>query len=135
MDTTNKYVEMCRAAEEIQKLWKPQAGDFLFNPKFTGGLEVGVGVLKNVRTFKPSHLIGYAHEEKYRRVWLPRQDQLQRIVERVPLSLLNRDFYGWQVDTLIFNHEIETMEQLWLAFVMDKKFKKIWKERQWILQK
>ena len=67
-------------------------------------------------------------------VWLPRQDQLQELYKRewVPGHKLDM-FYKW------FMYEAEgwgsrnSMEQLWLGYVMDKKYGKIWdSDKGWI---
>ena len=48
-------------------------------------------------------------------IWLPRQDQLQGMVE-------------YTVGVNKFN----SMEQLWLAFVMSEKYNKKWDGKDWI---
>ena len=61
MDTSEKYIEMCSAAEEIQKGWEPIEGDYysaLGNPRIYIPGQWGIGL-------NPGD------------VWLPRQDQLQ----------------------------------------------------------
>ena len=100
------------------------------------------------------------YNPKGENVWLPRQDQLQSLLpegrrdllnaERL-LALLNdlRDFCD-PFDRLgtmplpVATREAEkdqkyveqfvTMEQLWLAFVMEEKFQKIWNGEEWIIR-
>jgi hypothetical protein len=74
---------------------------------------------------------GYTN--KHRFVWLPRQDQLQamckdkdiveRLVRKFSLFVLNNNMPP-QMDKN--NVRFQSMEQLWLAFVMKEKFNKIW---------
>ena len=61
---------------------------------------------------------------------LERQDQLQKMVERdCPLALLN-DFYRWINLTDIAGFD-DSMEQLWLAFVMKELYQKNWDGKEW----
>ena len=74
-------------------------------------------------------------------VWLPRQDQLQEIMKYKDPCLLNacidlRDFSfdsytGFKPAGTVF----DTMEKLWLAMVMHKKFKKKWYDGFWFPSK
>ena len=115
MDTSQIYIEMCAKAEEIQAAWKPRAGDFyIYGKQWT---EHGVEVLGSVYqyVFAPDF------------IWLPRQDQLQKMMG-LPLWRLNFDYSKW----LYHDHlELKSMEQLWLAFVMRELYKKRWGEIEW----
>ncbi len=82
-------------------------------------------------------------------IWLPRQDQLQEMVNTVGIlgqlrTLIDwcDDPYGfgsmpfpWQFDKLEAWHEhiesLTSMEQLWLAFVMKEKHGKTWNGKEW----
>ncbi len=151
MDTSKKYVEMCKKAVEIQgrdfEAWDivwakiphstniPQLGmfeDYDFKPgkdlctiTFTAG-DLPHGCVK-----------------KETLVWLPRQDQLQEmIIKQQGWQLHQRD-----IKTLLHNVclSIEkglppfnklgfySMEQLWLAFVMAQKYNKVWNGKEWII--
>jgi len=62
---------------------------------------------------------------------LERQDQLQEMVDWVSFTVSNRN-NQWRMNA---NHEIylaDSMEQLWLAFVMKEKFGKVWDGENWI---
>jgi len=78
----------------------------------------------------------YFLNDKYKEIWLPRQDQLQEMVapkEDVQHLLLH--FYN-RVGAL-FNEkdkpwlQFKSFEQLWLAFVMKEKYNKIWNGKDW----
>ena len=65
-------------------------------------------------------------------IWLPRQDQLQEILGDVmglQPEFLAKYLYEFAVSkvTKLF----DTMEQLWLAFVMKEKFNKTWNGENW----
>ena len=128
MDTSQIYIEMCAKAEEIQAAWKPRAGDFyIYGKQWT---EHGVEVLGSVYqyVFAPDF------------IWLPRQDQLQKMMG-LPLWRLNFDYSKWLYDVddngfcdfhIKHDHlEFTSMEQLWLAFVMWELYKKRWGEIEW----
>jgi len=129
MDTSEIYIKMCEVAEEIQgacpidfKGYKP-----LFN---------GITYDENA-----GDVFYYRGQRK---VWLPRQDQLQEMVEikdklRSPLHILffafrafvqNGDEDAWWD----FRDEYKSFEQLWLTFVMQEKYEKKWDGEAWIKQ-
>lgn len=153
MDITKQYIKMCEKAEEIQSSYfggreiisreNPimanwvdnfESGDFIF-------------CRKNKRV-----VVLYFNEhhgnppEKYTNkkwaIWLPRQDQLQEMVfdKDTPYNtIIQRFMYDWLKQT---NYEgftatfyVKSMEQLWLAFVMKKRFNKIWNGEDWITEK
>ena len=62
-------------------------------------------------------------------VWLPRQDQLQEMMNESKFILIER-FYKFVNDNIPFCRE-KSMEQLWLVFVMKEKFNKMWNGKQW----
>ncbi len=82
-------------------------------------------------------------EEENRKVWLPRQDQLQEMLGFNTVATVNNQWYGGGPLGLIqaFNHFISSlrtdeiafrsMEQLWLAFVMKEKHNKMWDGELW----
>lgn len=131
MDNTNKYVEMCESAKEIQKLVKS-------NHDGTYGSK--------------EDFWGYSMQ-KDKLVWLPRLDQLQLMLSKTCtlgdfISGLHEFF---EPESICLNttseyplckkcSEIgkerrttyETMEQRWLAFVMTKLFTKKWNGTEWV---
>ena len=116
MDFSEKYIRMCQKAKEIQKKWKGSGWDFVYvsRDKFLG--------LKQDSWRSSDYCI-----------WLPRQDQLQKIIT-------NKGYFRFSLIELFYhfaNRNVDkytSMEQLWLAFVMWHKYKKIWdnKKEEWI---
>ena len=63
-------------------------------------------------------------------VWLPRQEDLQKMVigNYESLAYLCGAFEIWRE----LHGGFTSMEQLWLAFVMKEKFGKVWVNEEWI---
>ena len=153
MDTL--YIKMCEKCEEIQKLWKHLKGDLCYweNEIFISqNLDEPVIVIDwenldgnfAILITEPNDEFG--KYSKYTPVtWLPRQDELQRMLEENPSpNLFARfiSFLGW--DGVTFCNQgypmtrppnFTSMEQLWLAFVMKEKYSKQWSadEQEWVV--
>lgn len=129
MDTSNKYIEMCRKAEEIQNskiMWS--MGDFCVNP------------------LMPEIIMASDHSMNRMPdlVWLPRQDQLQEMLIGIE-SRTKKALGCWNDCTYrdIFDifyifcrctyTGLESLEQAWLSFVMREKFNKSWDDGDWIM--
>ncbi len=122
MDTSETYIKMCEKAEEIQNEWYQHTSDtrdFIWCPthrKLWAVLQQGYLCEKN----KPCTTKG---------IWLPRQDQLQEMVHftcsKGDVQRLLRYFIERSPD-------VQSMEQLWLAFVMKEKYNKTWKGTDWV---
>lgn len=119
MDTSKQNIKMCEKAEEIQK-HKWAIGDV-----YSFGAESGYCCP-----------IPYAPQGS---IWLPRQDQLQEMVFGI-----SGDVQGqiWQIREFVTGNratfpEVTSMEQLWLAFVMQVKYQKVWDAQiaDWIIVK
>lgn len=109
MDTSETYIKMCEKAEEIQELRTPRNYDDTMSFWYEG---------------TPN-------------VWLPRQDQLQEMVgEKSEVMLLeyilcfvfDTKKHWWRTE---YTKQFDSMEQLWLAFVMKEKYNKIWIGDEW----
>lgn len=121
MDASKEYILMCEKAEEIQKKWDWDS-DFccLYNridKKCYCNVQLYVYCGKEKKNLE-------VDREIY--VWLPRQDQLQEILGMINYKHVKGiilDFAYWCPTV---TEEFRTHEQLWLAFVMYKKYNKIW---------
>jgi hypothetical protein len=144
MDTSKEYILMCEKAVEIQEARIKQRGDYYFHV-------TNLYILESVDPRDKQMLyiinLGYADDrsvEFTEPTWLPRQDQLQEILEATyDLVNLFIAFTDWAKGTLAGEHgnrykesELEgkfnSMEQLWLAFVMSEKFNKVWNGKEWV---
>jgi len=146
MDTTPKYIKMCEGAEEIQKNWRPEEGDW-----------ANKGLITLVHIHRPKWSLQILDDSGFPNlyyakniVWLPRQDQLQKILDNLmttPYSMYQaliewcKDPWGYgsmpfpkQIEKLEnwgkYIGLFETAEQLWLAFVMHEKSGKVWLQRE-----
>ena len=130
MDASEKYIEMCRAADEIQKAWEPSDGDYY-----------RYFILDNPQVYIRSARHGVDPVDPEHWIWLPRQDQLQDLLDG-DLTDIAEGFYdymtagGYNYECPEFNDtrckEYGSMEQLWLAYVMESKYSKQWDGTAWI---
>jgi hypothetical protein len=147
MDCGNQYILMCEKATEIQELHKDnygihkwQVGDYLWDKKmdclsiwcyFDKETQSGLGL-----EIGSQHLYSFDHHQDLDATFLPRQDQLQGMVVNFDLegihSILYRLYkFVWDSDTERI--VTKSMEQLWLAFVMDKLYSKKWDGNDWVV--
>jgi hypothetical protein len=117
MDTTKEYIEMCRQATEIQTLCHQKDYNYLFYNFSDNEVSGVICVQGKPVTTNPT--------------WLPRQDQLQEIYSKDLYSLLH-DFDRWIEWGNQDSMQCDSMEQLWLAFVMKEKYNKVWNGTDWI---
>ena len=63
--------------------------------------------------------------------WLPRQDQLQEMVnwEKIFIVREGKEYQQRSLGDILLR--ANSMEQLWLAFVMKEKFNKEWDGKEW----
>ena len=132
MDTTKKYRVMCEKMKEIQKKWKPKNGDFFYADDFYDKKQIPVigNCSSRIRTTGCSCCSCYIDGEK---IWLPRQDQLQKMFTLKyvdSLFRLIREFQEFSIKNTMFT----SMEQLWLAFVAKEKYNKAWNGKDWIVR-
>ncbi len=114
MDTSETNIKKCEKAEEIQKL-RPSGAD------------------EHDYFWCPVHGFGCDLDKA---IWLPRQDQLQEMVNSDGVNKYNPPA---MLDRLLeFAREYDvgftvgsSMEQLWLAFVMREKYNKTWSGEEW----
>ncbi len=115
MDTSPEYVKMCHRAIELR--WYKDLEDRE----------------RDFYAIVPDSVEG--------NVWLPRQDQLQEMVEPKPSPRLFAEFMtflGYDGEHFSGGYPItrppdfSSMEQLWLAFVMKEKYGKTWNGEEWV---
>ena len=133
MDTSEKYIKMCESTKEIQCdriMGRYKFGELYY---IESGHSHG-GKFRYIGSYD-----GYEKDKKIieKSIWLPRQDQLQEMVD-----IISGKYLQWHNGYVVFQHwyiDAETsyftsMEQLWLAFVMYEKYQKIWdnEKEEWI---
>ncbi|HDZ27964.1 hypothetical protein LCGC14_0399190 [marine sediment metagenome] len=140
MDTSKEYVKMCDKAEEIQnnkwlKLKCFYGGKYPWNEGDMFFSKDKVYVYNDCSLSE-----GFIDPQAYDRkgVWLPRQDQLQEMLPKRYATIHAKigHFGKWLRDNDEYLENAfcgnESMEQLWLAFVMKEKYNKIWNGEGWI---
>jgi len=121
VDTSETYIKMCDC-EEIQGLRKSlllPSGRENYNPRIRIDKECGYWWESNTTW------------ERARHIWLPRQDQLQGMVGGNPVALESAFHLFLDAYPTNIVQGAESMEQLWLAFVMGEKHNKIWTGEKW----
>ncbi len=140
MDTSPEYIKQCEKATDIQKLRDAKRiGDFFFSQ-----LDVERCCFVNYPCpEQPSHTEAECYVPEVV-AWLPRQDQLQEMVGGYPEHWVG--FVNWtEVDYPVRVYPLQqkqpkpfwhfaSMEQLWLAFVMDGLYQKRWNGEDWVVR-
>jgi len=149
MDTSEIYVLMCLCFE-IQGQWKPKEGDCF---SFVGNIHIlsdyetwalekrelsDIDCWNEVITLMGGHFVDHWNECREGFVWLPRQDQIQEMMnhDKVEYCLRLTDI-GWigeiinMVGEVMFCPNRKSFEQLWLAFYMYEKHGKVWDGEKW----
>jgi hypothetical protein len=110
MDVSKLYVEMCEKAEEIQD-------------------ECPTAIMEVIKSF-------FRRKDPLNNdIWLPRQDQLQEMIKTESNFDLIKEFRDWQMEDKKIKIDWLlnwSMEQLWLAFVMKKKYGNTWDGKEWV---
>lgn len=131
MDTSKEYIKMCKMAKEIQGFTNVArlelAGDFCTGTNKQGDFFNGI-------------------------TWLPKQDQLQEMYSdfiRRELGVIHSeikqaflDFSHWlnqqylpKKFTCVPTNCFDSGEKLWLAFIMQEQFNKVWNDKEWVVKK
>jgi len=136
MDFSKQYIKMRKEAKEIQEIYQNTfkkednevnnilEGWYVYNGK-------NVILLHNNEFF-----ISDLKDELKKYIWLPRQDQLQAIIT-------TNKYFRFSLIELFYHFanknvpKFTSMEQLWLAYVMYIKYKKIWdnEKEKWVKEK
>ena len=129
MDTSKEYIFMCEKAIELQNDWL-KGWSFYTVRNFRERLDEPVMCRK----------FTYISEEDIEDfIWLPRQDQLQDMVEGEFYGKIY-SVYAWMQINRVSGHnetmEVEycnSMEQLWLGYIMSEKYNKEWniEKKEW----
>lgn len=115
---------MCEQNKDLQGEWKPKLFD-----KYYGNL--------NKKVFTISELSFINHIEEYLEcyIYLPTQEQLQGMVvsKFKDFREMHYQFSVWLGELNLHEYfkRFDSMAGLWLAFVMSKKYNKIWDGKDW----
>ena len=158
VDTTEEYIEMSMALpDEMISAWEPYAGDFVFakhgfsdhdyrNESDNGVLGIITKVQEDTFSIEPcgKGAVAWYSIEHSTPLW--KQDQLQDMLDLKPYSFgksykmnIGRTENKWMMyceDGPVhcsFSQISESLEQLWLTFIMYKKYGKAWNGKEWII--
>jgi len=118
---TELFIKQCEKAEEIQGEWKPVDWD-IFAYKYSKGL----GMVWEV--------IGVKDRQRYIKencIYLPTQEQLQEMIEAGCVAKLLQLVEFTRTKAFYRSRSFESLNELWLAFVMHEKYNKIWTGEKW----
>jgi len=150
VDKSEEYIKMSKQSP-LRELWEPQLGDYCVHPEGewldTGGWVVTeyYDITRKVSVFRgmASHISGsykyknYEDFEKEDCIPLFRQDQLQEMYKEnkeTDLAILSDIAYVALSPKDHKDHYYicyNSMEQLWLAFVVKEKYGKVWNGEAW----
>ena len=148
MDTSETYIKMCDTLEiqnKVKEIEYPNnqflvwwnKGIYIKCPKCNWyGYEdseyctVCGTKMKHIEEPYPSH-----HKELQNAIWLPRQDQIQEMIDD-SWVITFECFDTWYFNTSYPgerypNDVFKSMEQMWLAFYMWEKHRKVWDGDKW----
>jgi hypothetical protein len=133
MDYSTGYVKMCEGALELQRRWGVFAGDLFFEKGTSYATIAGVsdGAVSLVDERTMSDVVNGVFK-KSKSVWLPRQDQMQEMLEitkpREAATLINEFLEG---EEKAGGYRCRSMEQAWLAIVMRRMYGSAWDGQKW----
>ena len=143
MYKTKEEILMFEKAVEIQKNRVYEIGDRIYMPIFCkrifGKLQ-SVSVHKEIGCVLDAEQVNNVNNEDllhFHCVWLPYQHQLENMVRGELTSWkFVQKFWNWlwTRESAKFIDGL-SMEQLLLAFVMNKKYNKQWNGKQWMIRK
>lgn len=128
MDTSETYIKMCNCPE-IQEKWDVNTGDYYWTGK---SIEITEWLLSHIYHFAQKHMITdtYVEEQLKDCIWLPRQDQAQKMIG--DMGRCYEAFYEMILfDQRNLGQEAKTMEQMWLIVYMHEEHGKAWSGTKW----
>lgn len=142
MDTSETYIKMCDCPE-IQDIAKWEHGDWFWPEPWGSALLLD---RRREDTEYPNHYKFYSTMHggpwttDFKVLWLPRQDQLQKMAFPCPDDTINvqanRIVNQFALEAYESGHYatyfFPTWEQLWLAFVMKERYHKHWSGEEWV---
>jgi len=131
MDKSSKYIKMCQEAEEIQKQAPDEnvEGCFFYNP-FTDEVMCRDGwnycIVEDLDIELYECPTQDWHEDK-NIIWLPRLDQLVEMLGGYKELKKQKHINN----LCMMKNDFNSLEQLFLAYIMKQKYGKIWNGQRW----
>ena len=127
MNPTERYIKMCEKAEEIQKEWEPKTGDWAIDVWHRNPVVV-IEKLDSKNLLVSQVGGGQYENTRDKFIWLPTQEQLEEMFD-LSIPTLMVDFYNFVLDGAKL--KFSTFNELWLTFVMQSKYRKVWEREKW----
>ncbi len=138
MDKSRQYIQMCKTSKEIQIKWQQTPGDLFVNINN----KVSFWTNQSSNSFKIKNGFRIENENELIKIekffWLPNLDQLIETAQIKEKSYrdISFDFFEWtkqeySSDSKPADSIFESQEQLWIGYVMEKKFSKKWVNDTW----
>lgn len=123
MDRSEEYVNMCRAANEIQSGHKYNSGDFYMGCPYEDGYYSVSGKISTYGSYDEFNMV-------LGDVWIPRQDQLQEMSGK-PWFTYDHTCRLLIIDILQASCRDYSKEQVGLMLVMFEQYHKKWIGEEW----
>ena len=128
------YLQMCLEAEkDLKKIWKPMIGDLVVVKPLSFRVEI-IDEIKEANISEESYkkiklykVVPWTRSRLFpifELAWVPRQNQIQRILGIEFKEETVSDFLG--VLHLYKNDTPFSWDEAWFLYLMDKKFGKVW---------
>lgn len=140
-----QYIKMCRQSKELQELWMPQDYDYIqfydnneFEPRYIVDLitpkeRADSGAYGPYIDEKSKHLKKIEDEMYWNQlIWLPRQDQLQKLLEEDAWEWSYFNYYiteNYRIPGELFPY---STEEIGLMRFMLEKYNKDWINNEWV---
>ena len=142
MDRSEAYIEMCRQARELQDLWQCRHGDYYADS--SGQVACWIAAIDGDGRVKEGVCIrkrdGVIQLDRF--TWLPRLDQLIELAQipGVSYDTITQFFFNWTKRAYRLDQKqltgpadlFHSLEQLWLGFVMARRFGRNWNQVDWV---
>jgi len=135
MDTSEQYIKMCDCPE-IQEQWKPEKGDW-----YQLGIKIDRSpsiCILGCHWNKCSGCRAEVESLKKECIWLPCQDQIQKMIigdiffSNTVLSRFHQYILNDESIINTLSYGMISWEQAWIAFYMKEKHNKVWDEDRWV---
>lgn len=147
MDTSKRYIKMCKMADELKAHWKPITGDYFYGTPQDLGDERDKGlyqftynredeyfsILPENYVPKTKEFDGYTSEDAA--TFLPTVGQIMEMMDFESPFILVEEFAKWceELPTTM-RERLQTNEQLMLAFMMKQNKGMSWTGSDWKVQ-
>jgi hypothetical protein len=153
---TDNYIKMCEQAEEIQKIWEPKIGDYVFNDGTYIITKFESDSITNTKMYRLEDInnviLTFEMESILKEyfTWLPTQEQLWKKMEKYMFNRkhyinMTTNWYNKRYDFAVFklidtepdeyeelcNIEGRNIKECVMQIIMRIKYNKVWTGEKW----